>query len=183
MQIAVYGSAGGKNVTDVAKQAREVGRVIARHKHILVTGACPGLPYEAVLGANEFDGRCIGYSPAIDLRDHVDRFAFPCRGFSEIIYMSEPFCRIDRAGQAARKKIRNVFSAADAGVIISGRAGTLNEFTLLFDMGKRIGVLKGTGGVADNVIPVFLETTDKPSDSKIVFSDDPEELIIQLESV
>lgn len=50
-------------------------------------------------------------------------------------------------------KYRNVTSTAscDAGIIISGRWGSLNEFTNLYDMGKIIGVLIGTGGVADEL--------------------------------
>ena len=53
----------------------------------------------------------------------------------------------------ARKKYRNVSSTAncDAGIIISGRWGTMNEFTNLYDMGKVIGILTETSGVADEI--------------------------------
>ena len=57
MKIAVYGSALG-GITETLNQiARNVGREIARRGHTVVTGACPGLPHEAVLGAKELEGK------------------------------------------------------------------------------------------------------------------------------
>ena len=62
MKIGVYGSATGKVSDEQREKAREIGRQIAKKGHIVITGACPGLPYEAVLGANEEGGECIGFS-------------------------------------------------------------------------------------------------------------------------
>ena len=39
----------------------------------------------------------------------------------------------------------------DTVIIFGGGIGTLNEFTIAYDEGKLIGVLEGTGGVADRV--------------------------------
>ena len=64
----------------------------------------------------------------------------------------------------------------DAGIIISGRWGTMNEFTNLFDMGKAIGVLTGTGGVADE-LPAFCKKITKHNRSKVIFNDEPEKLV------
>ena len=64
MKIGVYGSASGELSDETKEKAREIGRQIAKKGHIVVTGACLGLPYEAVLGAYEVGGKCIGYSPA-----------------------------------------------------------------------------------------------------------------------
>jgi hypothetical protein len=51
------------------------------------------------------------------------------------------------------KKYRNVISTAhcDAGIIIAGAWGTLNEATNLIDYGKVVGVLTGSGGIADEL--------------------------------
>ena len=76
------------------------------------------------------------------------------------------------------KKYRNVISTAncDAGIIISGRWGSLNEFTNLYDMGKIIGVLTGTGGIADQ-LPKLSQKNSKKSKAKILFNDSPAELV------
>jgi hypothetical protein len=51
MKIAVYGSASGEISQETREKARKIGREIARREHDLITGACPGLPYEAVEAA------------------------------------------------------------------------------------------------------------------------------------
>ena len=44
-------SSGGIIPSEVAKKAYKLGREIGRRRHGLITGACPGLPHEAVKGA------------------------------------------------------------------------------------------------------------------------------------
>ena len=62
MKISVYGSAAGSSET-VKENARKIGQQIAIKGCILITGACPGIPYEAVLAAREKNGETIGFSP------------------------------------------------------------------------------------------------------------------------
>jgi uncharacterized protein (TIGR00725 family) len=140
MKIGVYGSAAGVDESVVSK-ARDIGRQIALKGHVLVTGACTGLPYEAVKGAREKKGKSIGYSPAKDMGGHVNEHNFPQDSADEIVFTG------------LGKKGRNVVSveSCDACIFISGRMGTLNEFTIAYDNGKIMGVLTGTGGACDMV--------------------------------
>lgn len=181
MKIAVYGSAAG-DITDHIEKAREVGRQIALRKHILITGGCPGLPYEAVLGANECQGEVIGFSPAVNLQDHVERFGFPTKGFTRFVYIPESYRY--RENKKASLKCRNISSVAesDAAIIISGRCGTLNEFTIAYDLGKTIGVLTETGGMT-KFLRSLVEDWNKPSSSQIIYEPDPETLINALEEL
>jgi hypothetical protein len=39
----------------------------------------------------------------------------------------------------------------DIVLVVAGGMGTLNEFTIAIDEGKVVGVLTGTGGIADEV--------------------------------
>ncbi len=50
-------------------------------------------------------------------------------------------------------KGRNVINVrcADIVLILGGATGTLNEFTIAYDEGKIIGVLEGSGGIADHI--------------------------------
>lgn len=182
MKIGVYGSAAGDMGDEVREKAREIGRQIALGGHTLITGACTGLPYDAVLGAIEYEGEIIGFSPGVDLQDHITRFKFPTEGFTRIVYIPTDYTY--RGIKQACTKYRNVVSVAecDAGVIISGRCGTLNEFTNLYDMGRNIGVLEGTGGMT-KFIRDLVKDWNKPSASQIVYSDDPKELIFELEKL
>jgi hypothetical protein len=77
-----------------------------------------------------------------------------------------------------RRKYRNVISTAncDAGIIISGRWGTMNEFTNLMDMGKVIGILTDTGDMADE-LKTLCAKCDKKTNSTVIFSSKPEELV------
>ncbi len=56
IQIGVMGSAGGIITEAELALARRLGRRIAKRDATIVTGACPGLPHAAVLGAHEAVG-------------------------------------------------------------------------------------------------------------------------------
>ena len=181
MKIAVYGSAAG-DIEASKEKAREAGREIARKRHILITGACPGLPYEAALGAKEEGGTVVGFSPGLDLDDHVERFGFPTDVFNGLIYVPQNYHH--RSSKGACLKYRNISSVvgSEAAIFISGRCGTLNEFTLAYDLGKKIGVLVETGGMTD-YFKKLVEVWDKPSSSQIIYSKEPRDLIAELESI
>ena len=181
MKIAVYGSASGNLSEGVIQKARMLGKEIARRGHIIITGACPGLSYEAVLGAKEEGGRTLGFSPGINLEEHK-KFQSPTEGFDEFIFVPKEFEFSNNLFMC--RKYRNVTStgSCDAGIIIRGAMGSLNEFTCLYDYGKDIGVLTGTGGTAD-LIKELVDTFKKPTKSRIVYESDPIKLVEALEKL
>ena len=182
MKIAVYGSGGGDVDSLALEKAREIGRVIASRGHKLVTGGCAGIPYEAIKGAKELNGKTVGFSPGIDLKDHAERFGCPTEGFDRLVFIPSSYEHADN--KLACLKYRNLSSVlyADAAVIISGRCGTLNEFTLCYDMGKIIGVLKGTGGVT-GFIPGLVKAFNKPTGARIVYEEEPRRLIEKIQEM
>ncbi|MFO8015660.1 MAG: hypothetical protein R6U32_01005 [Candidatus Woesearchaeota archaeon] len=182
MKIAVYGSASGEIPEELSKKARELGKEIAIRGHTLITGGCPGLPYEAVLGAKETGGKTIAYSPGIDINEHKEKHGFPAEGFDEFVFVPAEFEFAD--DPLAARKYRNVTSTAgcDAGIIIKGAIGTLNEFTCLYDYGKKVGVFTGTGGATD-LVKDIVETFKKPTKSRIVYESEPARLVERLEKL
>jgi predicted Rossmann-fold nucleotide-binding protein len=180
MKISVYGSAAGLIHDEIREKAKEIGRELARKKCILITGACPGLPYEAVLGASGLSGKCIGFSPATDLKIHTSRDKFPVEGFSKIVFIPKEYAH--SKDPLICRKYRNVSSVAesDAVIIIGGRTGTMNEFTIAYDFGKNIGILEGSGGITKRAIRVLLQDIDKDRGSKIIFDPDPIHLVDSL---
>jgi uncharacterized protein (TIGR00725 family) len=75
-------------------------------------------------------------------------------------------------------KGRNVINvrSSDVVVIFGGATGTLNEFTIAYDEGKIIGVLEGSGGVADHIREI-IEFCKKPTHGRVLFDRDPESLV------
>jgi len=178
MKIGVYGSADSSAPSEVKRLAREIGKHIARRGHIVVTGACPGLPYQAVLGARELGGQCIGFSPATNLAKHLQRDHYPTEGFSELVFVPKSYVN----DSAICKKYRNVSSVAqiDAAIIIRGGTGTMNEFTICYDLGKNIGILQGSSGITTEAIKVLLKSLDRYTDSRVIYDSDPISLVDRL---
>ncbi len=163
-KIGIFGSAINSNkIKDELpmSMAEEFGKVLGKLNSIVITGACSGIPYQIALQAAKNNCEVWGYSPEIDFKNQkeftpTDDLSI----YKKIIYTPKSFPLVE--DKQARKKYRNVLSTAkcDAGIIISGRWGTMNEFTNLFDMGKVIGVLTGVGGIADE-LPQLMKKINK----------------------
>jgi uncharacterized protein (TIGR00725 family) len=133
--IGVMGSAGGELQGKARDSLYQLGAEIARTGSTLLTGVAPGLPHDAVLGANSKGGLVVGISPALNFEEHVERYKSPTHGYDVIIYTGSGFMG---------REIENIRSC-DIVVIAGGRSGTLGEFAIAYDEAKIIGVLTGTG--------------------------------------
>ena len=169
IRIGVMGSAVPDFEPRVAQACRQLGRAIAAQGCCLLTGACPGLPHEAVLGAKEAGGHVIGISPALNLKEHVETFASPYEQYDVLIYTG--------LGLMGRELI-NVRSS-DIVVVIGGRCGTLGEFSIAYEEGKLIGALTGTGGISA-VLADVERSLGKNTGAEIIYDAEPEQLIRKL---
>ena len=142
------------------------GCAIPDHGCILITGATSGLPDVISRAARSYGAITIGVSPAQSREEHVSRYLLPDDGADVIIYTGFGL------------KGRNVVNvrSSDIVIIFGGGIGTLNEFTIAFDEGKVIGVLEGTGGVADRIKEIA-ELSERKVVSELVFDSNPEALI------
>lgn len=174
--IGVFGSDAGK-IESAKRSAKRLGAALAAKKAIVVTGACSGLPYLAAHAAHEHGAAVWGYSPELN-RTGQKRFTphDDLSIYTKLVYVPKSFAFAKK--ERVRKKYRNVISTAtcDAGIVIAGRWGTLNEFTNLFDMGKVIGVLTGTGGVADELRRLAGKIV-KPGKAVVVYDSLPTRLV------
>lgn len=152
----------GKGALELAK---EVGRQIIKHNSILVTGATSGIPYWSAIGAKEERGMVIGLSPAASAKSHLKKYRLPTDFHDLITYTG--------FGYAGRNLL--LTRSSDAVIIICGRIGTLNEFTIAFEDNKPIGVLTGSGGTAD-MIKEIVEKSHRGA-GKIVYDPNPEKLV------
>ncbi len=168
-KICVSGAAETEHCGQSAlEMAREMGKEIVRHNGVVLTGATIGIPYFAARGAKEAGGISIGLSPASTEKAHVRTYHLPTDFFDLIIYTG-----FDYSG-------RNLLltRSADAVVLICGRMGTLNEFTIAFEDNKPIGILEGTGGTADMIKEIVKKSHRGPG--KIVYDADPKNLLEKL---
>lgn len=166
LKVGVMGAASGNFTPAVLGQAFDLGRTIASRGMVLVTGAAPGLPLESARGAQAAGGLSIGISPALSLDEHMHVYGSPVEGFDVLIYTG--------SGLMGRE-IVNIRSS-DIVIIVNGHFGTLGEFAIAYDEGKLIGVLQGSGGIAD-IVPELVGAIHKETGASIIYDADPDRLI------
>lgn len=179
-KIGIFGSNAEEISKDVISKAQQIGKFLAQYDVIVITGASSGVPYQAAYEAARNGIEVWGYSPVVDVkRQKIFAPNDDISIYKKLVFIPKNFgfafnSQVD-------KKYRNVISTAncDAGIIISGRWGTLNEFTNLYDMGKIIGVLTNTGGVADELV-VLTKKIKKKSNAKVMFDNSPAQLVAKV---
>jgi uncharacterized protein (TIGR00725 family) len=171
MKIGVMGSAStsiaAEDLLRVDDLAQRLGKKIAAASCVLITGELDGIPGRVVEVHNQHGGLSVGISPAHSAAEHAALYAAPPCPSTVVIYSGFGF------------KGRNVITVQSADIVIlfSGGIGTLNEFTIAYDEGKVIGLLHGTGGVAD-LARTLLDTLPVRSTGAVVIADsDPERLV------
>jgi hypothetical protein len=166
IQIGVMGSAGGVITEDQLALARRLGRRIAELGCVIVTGACPGLPHAAVLGAHDAGGESLGVSPARSREEHVEVFESPLDPYSAIVFTG--------SGLMGRET-HNIHSS-DFVLFVGGRSGTLGEFAIAYDEGKLIGVLRDSGGISNEFVGIA-KLVEKATGAALIEDADPERLV------
>jgi len=152
----------------VAAKAREIGKQIATHGCILLTGSSTGLSYEAVKGAKASGGFTVGVSPASNLQEHVGAYGLPVECFDLLVFTGSGF------------KGRNVvlIRSCDAVAVVAGRMGTLNEVTIAYDEGRPIGELGASGGISGHLKTIVEKSAKRGP--RIVYDADPSLLVGRL---
>src|SRR5579863_419342 len=166
IQIGVMGSAGGQISAEHLGLARRLGHRIAERGCTVVTGACPGLPHAAVLGATEAGGVSLGVSPALSREEHVNVYGSPLQPYTSMVFTG--------SGLMGRET-HNIHSS-DFVLFVGGRSGTLGEFCIAYDEGKLIGIVTNSGGISNEFISIAAMVV-KETGSILLSDDDPEALV------
>ena len=170
MKIAVCGASLPPFDKNILKRAYEIGKEIAVNRNILRFGGCWGCPYEAAKGAFENNGKIIAISPAKNKDEHIQKYNFPTKNFTEIDY----------TGLGIPGRNIPLVVNSDAIVVISGQIGTLNEFTIAFHKKKIIGVLEGSGGITKIVEEIAEICKKVGEEDKIIYEKEPKRLVRRL---
>ncbi|MBI2197660.1 MAG: LOG family protein [Candidatus Rokubacteria bacterium] len=169
LTIGVMGASGGDLTEEIKQRAYRLGETIAERDATLITGGCPGLPYEAVRGAKTKGGLVVGISPGLSIDEHQGKYRSPVEGFDVLIFTG--------SGLMGRE-ITNIRSS-DIVVIAGGRTGTLGELAIAYDEGRLIGVLTGTGGIT-GIVEEILRVSGKETGACVIYDDDPVKLVDRL---
>lgn len=187
-KIGIFGSRAQEN-EQIVTLGRELGSALAQHRCIVITGGCSGMPYIVAQTAAHQGAEVWGFTPALNREEQ--KKAFPDDDitiYTNLIYAPQHYQELFMASTlseehdwSARLKYRNVISTinCDAGIIIAGGWGTLNEFTNLIYDGKPIGVLRGSGGLADG-LPFIYPRLRQRSTSAVLFGEKPDKLVSRL---
>jgi len=146
-------------------KAKELGREIARQGAVLMTGATTGFPFWAAMGAKEENGISIGFSPAASEKEHAEIYKLPLDYMDLIIYTG--------FGYPGRDLL--LTRSSDAVICGCGRIGTIHEFTVAFEDGKVIGILKGPWETSTELQDIIAQA-HRPNE-KIIIGDDPKKLV------
>jgi uncharacterized protein (TIGR00725 family) len=168
-QICVSGAASGETVEASHQLAYDLGKAIAESGKTLMTGATVGLPWFAAKGAMSVKnrtGESIGFSPASSFREHVMVYRLPV----------EEFDYINFTGMAYVGRNSHLVRSSDALISVGGRMGSLHEFATAVESEKVIGVLLGSGGLAD-FIPTLVQTIETPHAKGIIYDTNPCRLV------
>lgn len=164
--ICISGAASGETVDQDKDLALRLGSAIARRNHITTTGATVGLPFYAAKGAQAAGGMSIGFSPAVNVREHMRKYRLP-RDYFDFIN----FTGMHYVGRDAF-----LIQSSDAIITVGGRFGSLHEFVTALEAHKPCGILTGSGGAAD-VIPELMKVLEPPRDNLVIYDDNPENLV------
>ena len=110
----------------------------------------------------------IGVSPASSESEHVKKYKLPLDYHDIVIYTG--------FGYSGRNLL--LTRSSDAVIVTCGRMGTLNEFTISFEDEKPIGILTGTGGMADEIEGILKKA--HRGMGKVIFDSDPKKLVEKL---
>lgn len=168
-QICVSGAAAGETTEVSHHLAFDLGVAIAKSAKTLTTGATVGLPWSAAKGAFSVKKRksvSIGFSPARSFREHVTVYRLPTVEFDYI-----NFTGLDYVGRDV-----HLVRSSDAVITVGGRMGSLHEFTTALEAQKVVGVLLGSGGLAD-YIPELISRIESPGAKDIIYDTNPERLV------
>lgn len=175
-KIGVFGSSEG-DFKKIHQKTIDLGNQLSNEDVILITGASTGLPYLVSKIAFQNKKEVWGFSPATSRVSHQQIFPREDIAIYQKLFFVPKEYEFVKDVEVCRK-YRNVTSTAtcDAGIIISGRWGTMNEFTNLRDIGKVIGVLEGTEGIADE-LRMLNKKISKKTKAKIIFEKSPKLLV------
>ena len=163
MKITVYGGTNNKYYSEKEIQAcADLGKFLAQHGFEILTGACGGYPYYIGRGAVQAGGKVIGYTPAKDLQEHLERYKFATDGVTDLEFNKNI---LPTNSENFLKRSMDMTPYSDVVVALGGSWGTFSELLFSFFAKKKIIIVdefKGAGEIFDIVDDFFRQRDNNP---------------------
>lgn len=177
LKVLLIGGIYDLNLKPVAKY---VGKEIVTRGYVLVTGACQGSPYEAVVSASNINGsKIIGFSPAKNKEEHLsNKLNAPIEYFTKMIFHNGKFNFNNNPNLSLLERELNMIAYSDIGIMLGGDTGAFSELTTMCRVGKPIGVLTNTEHFSKLIPSVY--NLGVFGNKQIIFGNDPSKLLDDL---
>ena len=147
MKVTVYGGTNNKHYTSAQKSACDkLGKYLGSIKADVLTGACRGFPYFVGKTAAQHGSRVYGYSPALDLQEHIDRYKFPTDGVTDLVFSKTKY---DMAAESFMQRSIEMTPFSDVVIAMGGSWGTYFELLLSFFYKRTIVLVEEFGGAVE----------------------------------
>jgi len=120
MNITVFGGAQPKEDSAAYEEARELGRMLAERRYVVLTGGYMGTMEAVSRGASEAGGHVIGVT-CIDIEEW--------RGTAPNQWVKEEWRK-----KSLVERLQALIEGCDAAIALPGGAGTLAEISLMWNL-------------------------------------------------
>ena len=155
-QILVVGYSGEHCSDDVRGLAFEIGKEVAKHGAILMSGGLNGVMEASCRGAKEENGQTVCIIPKDDMGQ------------------ANKFCDIVIPTGIGFARDFITAHSADAVIVVGGGVGTLIEVCVAYLDTKPIVALRGSGGTADKIADTYLDDRERV---RIYGADNPHDAV------
>ena len=170
-KIAIFSSARPHVDDEVLELSHMIGKYLAENNILVVTGGCLGVPGEVVKSVKENGGVTEAYFPDFDPSSHSIRHDNLDVKYFDLYKFIPGFT------ERSVKMIEDV----DGAIVLNGRMGTLSEFSIAAEEGLPLAVVKGSGGITDQLEHI-IEIAEKEYATPIYFNSDYRQAIDSLVS-
>ncbi len=147
MKITIYGGTNNKSYSeDEIKVCEELGEFLAKKGYEILTGACGGYPYYVGRGSVNAGGKVIGYTPALSLEEHTDRYKFATDGVTDLVWNDKDY---PTNSENFLRRSMDMTPYSDVVVALGGSWGTFSELLFSFFAKKKIIIVDDLGGAGE----------------------------------
>jgi len=154
MKVTVYGSTNSTLYLPKEIEAcKKLGTWLAENEIEILTGACRGMPYYVGRAAVLAGGKVVGFTPAKNLKEHVEVYNFPFDGFTDLAFNKT---RYFTQAENFLHRSWDMTPVSEVVVALGGSWGTYSEIIFSFFAKKTIILVESYGGA----VQAFKQTHD-----------------------
>ena len=153
MKVTVYGGTNNKSYSEAEiSECEKLGGWLATNGIEILTGACKGMPYYTGRAAVRAGGKVVGYTPALDKKEHTEKYGFPLDGTTDLVYNK---VRYYTQAENFLHRSWDMTPFSDVVVALGGSWGTYSELIFSFFAKKTIVLVESFGGAVEAFINTY----------------------------